>query len=135
MNRKTIHPKKKEGIKMRLCDVTISPEHEGKEKHVPVIEAPDKVKKGERFQVTVHVGKEKPHPNTKEHHIEWVQLFAKADNEKPVVDVAQARFGPTFGEPITTFTVMLDESAELIATEQCNIHGLWDYSKKVEVEG
>jgi superoxide reductase len=119
---------------MRLGEVTISPEQEGKEKHVPVIEAPDKVEKGERFQVTVHVGKQTPHPNTREHHIEWVQLFAKEDGDKPVVEVAQARFGATYGEPIATFTVMLPGPAELIAVELCNIHGLWDYSKRVEVE-
>jgi len=120
---------------VRLCDVIVPPEKEGKEKHLPVIECPDKVKKGERFEVKVHVGKETPHPNTKDHHIEFVQLYAKEDGEKPVMDVAQARFGPTYCEPVTTFTVMLEKSADLIAVEQCNIHGLWDYSKRVEVEG
>jgi superoxide reductase len=119
---------------MKLGDVIIAPEHEGKEKHVPHIEAPARVKKGERFQVTVHVGKETPHPNKLEHHIEWVQLFAKEDGDRPVIHVASAQFGPTYGEPITTFTVMLQKTSELIATEQCNIHGLWDNSVRVEVE-
>lgn len=40
-----------------------------KEKHVPVIESPDKVKKGEFFEVKVSLGKEIAHPNTTEHHI------------------------------------------------------------------
>ena len=38
---------------MRLKDVIVAPEHEGKEKHVPHIEAPAKAKKGERFEVKV----------------------------------------------------------------------------------
>ena len=118
----------------RLGDVIIPPEKEGKEKHVPHLEAPDKVKKGERFEVKVHVGKETPHPNLLEHHIEWVKLFAKEDGPKPVVHVASAEFGPTYGEPITTFTVILQKTSDLIAIEQCNIHGLWENSVKVEVE-
>ncbi len=118
---------------MRLADVVIAPEHEGKEKHVPHIEAPKKVKAGERFEVKVHVGKETPHPNTREHHIEYMDLFAKEDGEKPVVRVAHAEFGPTCGEPITTFTIMLEKTSTLIALEACNIHGLWDNSVEVEV--
>lgn len=118
---------------MRLKDVIVAPEHEGKEKHVPHIEAPAKAKKGERFEVKVHVGKETPHPNTKEHYIEFVDLYAKPA-DKPVLKVARAGLGATLGEPIVTFTVLLEETCELIAVEQCNIHGLWDNSAKVDIE-
>jgi len=119
---------------MKLADVITAPEHEGKEKHVPHIEAPAKVKAGERFEVKVHVGKETPHPNKLEHHIKWAMLFAKEEGDRPVVEVAKADFAPTFGEPITTFTVMLQKTSDLIALEHCNIHGIWDNSVRVEVE-
>ena len=39
------------------------------EKHVPVIDAPDKVKADEVFRATVTLGKEVAHPNKTEHHI------------------------------------------------------------------
>jgi superoxide reductase len=39
------------------------------EKHVPVIEAPASVGKGEKTVATVTVGKEIAHPNTTAHHI------------------------------------------------------------------
>jgi superoxide reductase len=52
------------------------PEPEGKRKHTPVVEAPCKVKKGEWFEVKVIVGKDIAHPNTKEHWIEHVSLWA-----------------------------------------------------------
>ena len=52
------------------------------EKHVPVIEAQDKIKKGEASKVTVTVGKEIAHPNTTEHHIAWTELFFLPDGEK-----------------------------------------------------
>jgi desulfoferrodoxin (superoxide reductase-like protein) len=34
------------------------------EKHIPVIECPDSVKSGEKFRISVLVGKEISHPNT-----------------------------------------------------------------------
>ncbi|HIJ17897.1 MAG TPA: Neelaredoxin, partial [Thermoplasmata archaeon] len=51
-------------------------EHVGKadwktEKHVPVIECPDKIAPDQIFDVTVMIGKEIAHPNTTAHHIRW----------------------------------------------------------------
>ena len=43
------------------------------EKHVPTIEAPEKIKAGEEALVKVCVGKEIKHPNTPLHHISWIQ--------------------------------------------------------------
>jgi len=39
------------------------------EKHVPVIECPDRVIADEMFDVKVSLGMEIAHPNTTEHHI------------------------------------------------------------------
>lgn len=119
---------------MRLADVITAPEKEGKEKHVPVIEAPAKVKKGEKFAVKVIVGKDVPHPNTLEHHIAWVRLYGKEDGARPVFEIGNADFAPTIGDPTVTFTVMLQKSATLIAAEFCNIHGIWDNSVAITVE-
>ena len=52
------------------------------EKHVPVIEAPDTCKSGDKLLVKVSIGKEIAHPNTTEHHIRWIKLFFKPDNSK-----------------------------------------------------
>ena len=62
------------------------------EKHMPVIEAPGKVKKGGLVQVTVTVGKEIAHPNTTEHHIRWIGLFFLPDGEKFPYQVAKIEF-------------------------------------------
>lgn len=118
----------------RFGDVLIPPEQEGREKHVPHIEVPAKVKAGEAFQVTVTVGKEVPHPNTIEHHIKWIQVYAKEEGARPVVHVGTFDLGPTFADPKVTFTAMLRKSSTLYALEYCNIHGVWDNSAKVEVE-
>ena len=118
----------------RFGDVIIAPEKEGREKHVPHIEAPEKVKAGEPFHVTITVGKEVPHPNTIEHHIKWIQVYAKEDGSRPVVHIGTFDLGPTFAAPTVTFPVMLAKSSTIFALEYCNVHGVWDNALKVEVE-
>ena len=103
------------------------------EKHVPAIVAPSKVKKGEFFDVEVSVGKEIKHPNTVEHHIAWIDLYAKI-GEKPLVHLGRFEFAPAVTDPIAKTKIKLEESAELIAVSYCNLHGLWETSVKVEVE-
>ena len=118
----------------RFGDVVIAPEDEGKEKHVPQIHAPASAKAGEPFDVTVIVGEEVAHPNTIEHHIKWIQLFAKPDSKRPTVHIGTFDLGPTFAVPRVTVPVILEESATLYALEYCNIHGVWDNSLQVTVE-
>ncbi len=118
----------------RFGDVIIPSEKEGKEKHVPHIEAPSKVKAGEPFKVTVIVGKEVPHPNTIEHHIKWIQVYSKEANGRPVVHVGTFDLGPTYAGPKVTFTMMLSKSSTIYALEYCNVHGVWDNSAGIEVE-
>jgi superoxide reductase len=122
------------GITMaRFGDVVIPPDKEGREKHVPHVEAPAKVKSGEPFAVTVIVGKEIPHPNTIAHHIKWIQLYAKEEG-RPVVHVATIDLGPTYAAPTVTLPVMLKKNSTLYALEYCNLHGVWDNSVEVVVE-
>ena len=44
--------------------------------------APPQVKAGEAFQVKVSIGKEIPHPNTTEQHLDWVDLYYHPEGEK-----------------------------------------------------
>ena len=67
-------------------------------KHLPIITAPNSVKKGERFAVTIEVGKLLKHPNEPGHFIQFVELYAD-DTYLTRVD-----FTPQFTEPyIKTF--------------------------------
>ena len=114
-------------------DLLFTYENEGKEKHVPVIHAPESVKAGEFFPVTVVVGEEVPHPNTAEHHIKWIQVFAQEEGKNPIhvltFDVAAAVVDPN-----VTFKMKLDKNAVIYALAYCNIHGLWESNFKVDVE-
>lgn len=115
-----------------------------KEKHVPVIEAPDKVKKGEFFKVTVSVGKEIPHPNTTEHHIRWIEVYFQPDGEKFPYQIGKFEF-TAHGESVqgpntsTVFTnsevvcsIKTEKAGTIFASSYCNIHGLWQSSKRIE---
>lgn len=117
-----------------------------KEKHVPVIDAPDKVAKGELFRVTVAVGREIAHPNTTEHHIRWISLFFLPDGEKFAIQVAGTEFaahgestqGPNtstiFTHPETSVPMKTDKPGTLLASSYCNIHGLWQGSRAVTLK-
>ena len=131
---------------MKIADVIQSADWKA-EKHVPVIEAPETVKAGERVTITVSVGKEIAHPNTTEHHIRWIKLYYKPDNGKFVYELASVDFnahgestegankGPAYTEPYLVAAAKLGTSGTLLATSYCNIHGLWEHSQSIIVEG
>lgn len=116
------------------------------EKHVPVIECGPKLKKSVFSNISVTVGKEIAHPNTTEHHIRWIEVYFLADGEKFPYQIARCEFnahgestlGPNTSTVFTDSTVNMrfksDKSGLLLAASYCNIHGLWQSSKKIEIE-
>ena len=116
------------------------------EKHIPVIEAPDIIKKGEAVKITVTVGKEISHPNTTEHHIKSIELYFLASGEKFPYQVARFEFnthgesvqGPNtstiYSEPTVIASFKSDKPGTILASSYCNIHGLWKNSKDIKVE-
>jgi len=130
---------------MKIADIVQSADWKA-EKHVPVIDAPESVKAGEKVAVEVCVGKEIPHPNTTEHNIRWIKLYFKPDNGKFPYEVACFEFnvhgestegpnkGPVYAEPFGKAVVKLSTSGTLLATSYCNIHGLWESYKEIKVE-
>lgn len=116
-----------------------------KEKHVPVIECPDVVKADEVFEVKASLGKEVAHPNTTEHHIRWIQLFFKPDDDKFVYEVGRFEFsahgesvaganeGPVYTNHTVTASLKINKPGTLQALSLCNIHGLWESSKAVKI--
>lgn len=116
------------------------------EKHVPVIEAPKMVKKGEFFKVIVTVGKEIPHPNKTEHHIRWIEVYFQPEKEKFPYQIGQFVFtshgesaqGPDTSSVYTqaegSLSFKTDKSGTILASAYCNIHGLWESSVEIEVK-
>ncbi|MFP4418230.1 MAG: class II SORL domain-containing protein [Chitinivibrionales bacterium] len=116
------------------------------EKHVPVIECPDRVKKGEFFPVKVTIGKEVAHPNTTAHHIGWISVYFHPEGSKFPYQIGKAQFdshgasvdGPDTSSVYTHHEASLsfktDRPGTVFASAYCNIHGLWQNSKEIAVE-
>jgi len=116
------------------------------EKHVPVIEAPDTVTKGEFFDVKVTLGKEVAHPNKTEHHIRWIDVYFLPEGEKFSYQIGKTEFtahgestqGPdtstVYTHHQTTLSFKTDKPGTIYAASYCNIHGLWKSSKDIKIE-
>ncbi|MBU2103173.1 MAG: class II SORL domain-containing protein [Candidatus Omnitrophota bacterium] len=117
-----------------------------KEKHVPVIAAPSRVKKGEPVKLVVSVGKEIAHPNTTEHHIRWVEVYFLVSGEKFPYQIGKVEFtahgesaqgintSTIYTHPEVTLGFKTEKSGTIFASSYCNIHGLWESSQELIVE-
>jgi superoxide reductase len=116
-----------------------------KEKHVPVIDAPQEVGKGEFFEVKVTIGKEVAHPNKTEHHISWIEVYFHPEGGKFPYHIGRADFAAhgASGEGPDTSTVYTHHAATLsfktdkpgiiYAASYCNIHGLWENTRAIKI--
>jgi superoxide reductase len=116
------------------------------EKHVPVIEGPDAVKADEMFEVKVTIGKEVAHPNTTEHHIRFISVFFKPNDDKFAYQVAHCEFtahgecvegpnkGPVYTHHGATVSLKINKPGTLFATSACNIHGFWENSMTISLK-
>lgn len=115
------------------------------EKHVPAIEVPTAIKKGEFFKVTVTVGKQIPHPNKAEHHIGWISLYFHPDGEKFPYQISRTEFtshgastqgqdaSTVYTHPEAVISFKTDKPGAIYAVSYCNIHGIWESSQRVAV--
>lgn len=100
------------------------------DRHTPVIECVDEVKKGDKFRVKVRIGTEYLHPDDFNHFISYIQLW----NRETLI--AESRFLPgTFGNkpnhPEVDFYMAAPEvSMNLTAMCHCTQHGLWSSEPK-----
>jgi superoxide reductase len=96
-------------------------------KHTPKITAPEKVKRGEWFDVTITVGDGGEHPALSEHFIRYIALYINS------AEIARVYLHPVYSMPKVTLTVALDEGGTLRAVEEPNHSAAWEASKKITV--
>jgi len=113
------------------------------EKHVPVIECPERVRAGDLFTVKATLGKEMAHPNTTEHHIRWISLFFHADGEEFTYQIGNFEFsahgesaaganqGPVYTHHEVATSLKISKPGTIYALAYCNIHGLWESAREV----
>ena len=97
------------------------------QKHTPKIVAPESVKRGEWFTVTVSVGAGGQHPSLSEHFVRYIALY------KDTVEIARVYLHPVYSLPMVTLTIALDEGGLLRAVEEPTHSSAWEASKKIDV--
>jgi superoxide reductase len=97
-------------------------------KHTPKIVAPESVRRGEWFTVTVSVGAGSAHPSLSEHFVRYIALY------KDSVEIARTYLHPVYSAPTVTFTVALDEGGLLRAIEEPTHSSAWEATKKIDVK-
>jgi superoxide reductase len=96
-------------------------------KHTPKIVAPDTVKRGQWFDVTVSVGSEGEHPSLSEHFVRYIALYINN------AEISRVYLHPVYSLPKVTFTIALDEGGSLRALEEPTHSAAWEASKKIKV--
>jgi superoxide reductase len=96
-------------------------------KHTPKIVAPDKVKRGQWFDVTVSVGSGSDHPSLSEHFVRYIALYINS------AEISRVYFHPVYSFPKVTFTIALDVGGELRAVEEPTHSAAWEAAKKITV--
>jgi superoxide reductase len=96
-------------------------------KHTPKLTAPDSVKRGQWFDVTISVGAGGEHPSLAEHHVRYVALY------KDTAEIARVYLHPVFSAPKVVFTIALDESGTLRALAEPTHSAAWEASKRISV--
>ncbi|UCE45815.1 MAG: class II SORL domain-containing protein [Methanobacteriota archaeon] len=95
-------------------------------KHTPTIKAPDTVKPGEFFDVTIEVGKAVSHPNEPGHFIQWIELYSGP------TFIARVDLTPALADTAVTIPVRLEHLHPLKAIARCNLHGAWLGEKNIK---
>jgi superoxide reductase len=96
-------------------------------KHTPKITAPDSVKRGEWFDVTVSVGAGGEHPSLSEHSVRYIALYINT------AEIARVYLHPVYSFPKVTFSIALDEGGSLRAIAEPNHSAAWEAAKKIAV--
>jgi superoxide reductase len=96
-------------------------------KHTPKIVAPEVVKRGQWFDVTVSVGTGGDHPSLSEHYVRYIALYINS------AEISRVYLHPVFSFPKVTFTIALDEGGTLKALEEPTHSAAWEASKPIKV--
>ena len=96
--------------------------------HLPAIDAPDRIKLGEPFEVTVEVARGAVHPSQAGHFIEFIEVSAD-DTRLARVDLAAG----TTRAKVSFRLILRAPAKELRARVRCSRHGEWAASRPLEV--
>lgn len=96
-------------------------------KHTPKLSAPQSVKRGQWFEVSVSVGAGGEHPSLSEHHVRYIALYIDS------AEISRTYLHPVYSAPKVTFTIALDQGGMLRALAEPTHSAAWEASQKITV--
>ncbi|MFC1508092.1 desulfoferrodoxin family protein [Candidatus Omnitrophota bacterium] len=118
-----------------LCGVNLPKDAKNlvdlEKKHLPVIDAPAKVKKDEVFEINIKIGGTDgiEHPNEAGHFIEWLELYCG----DTFLGRSSYSGGASYG--IAKFKIKLSHAhSPLKVRAKCNLHGVWIGTKEIDIQ-
>jgi superoxide reductase len=94
------------------------------DKHTPVIICDNEAERDKLFSVKVRLGTSTKHPNTAEHHFEFIQLW-NLETLIGEIKLQRSSYGKDPLQIEAVFSFVPRVSQRLTALAYCNKHGLW----------
>lgn len=91
--------------------------------HLPWIKIPDFVKKGEKFEILVKVGRV-DHPMSEEHYLRCIRLYVNGEQ----YECKTLKLG---NHSDAKFQVTLEKNSIVRVVAECNLHGLWEEEREI----
>ncbi|MGM0770289.1 MAG: desulfoferrodoxin family protein [Halobacteriota archaeon] len=95
-----------------------------KERHIPTIEVIRNYEGTGKEYIRVFVGENAIHPNTPEHHIEYIELYGRT-KMMDTVTIGRATFGLGVKPDAVFGLVNFGKYREFCTIAYCNVHGPW----------
>jgi superoxide reductase len=101
------------------------------DRHSPFIHCADTAVKGEKFAVTIKMGKEYSHPDDFDHFISNMSLY-NGETLLARADFVPGTLGNEKGHQEVTFNIVPTSSKlKLVAQAYCTKHGVWESDEVV----
>ena len=95
------------------------------DRHSPFIHCESSATKGEKFAVTVKMGKEYTHPDDFDHYIASIALY-NGETLLAKADFLAGALGNQKEHQEVTFNIVPTKNLNLIAQSYCTKHGVWE---------
>ena len=95
------------------------------DRHSPFIHCESSATKGEKFAVTVKMGKEYTHPDDFDHYIDSIALY-NGETLLAKADFLAGALGNQKEHQEVTFNIVPTKNLNLVAQSYCTKHGVWE---------
>ncbi|APH38104.1 desulfoferrodoxin family protein [Methanohalophilus halophilus] len=108
-------------------------DYQSKERHIPSIEVLKNHGNSGKDYIHVVVGENLKHPNSLQHQIQWIELYARTKMLN-TIKIGRVNFAPGTSPDALFRLVYFGKYREFCALAYCNVHGLWQNCIEIREE-